>query len=830
MLPPLRTMVAVLLAALPLVATPSQDAPTETAIDKLVDERPRRIERHRSFRTITFERHVVDEGLELYVQSIPRARADRIDGLKAWYGRLADKVEGRLDEAVLGPARVGTEGPRRPVAVVVLASNGDWSNFLSGLEKGCARGKGGAFDAVLGAVVALEPAALGVNQRLDGLVDSFAHGFTHALLQAHAGCNERSPRPLWLVEGLARYAASCTDPAGKVVRTGEGLKTGSEVLAERMLGGGYAAHQVLPFADMLRHEYRWQYASEVPMPANGDSKEWWSRERALGRQGAVLIDLLLQDDDPDRRAGFLEFVGLALADENVTARFTELCGIDDLKALEVEFWSAVWKHRDRKQRGPLPEAVKASILRPSRATGAAPAVATPMILFAPRDAGSTLDRAAWLARSGDLDGALSILEALARAELADERSARELDRLTRAIEARDAWLTAAVAREGILRLEVDGKKKACRVVAWEEDQVTLEVGRKDVLHRTLAELPLEVLGKAIGDTVEGGYLRALGGDRRWQRDLPEGHGDDHLEADVEHLDRRAQVGRTVDALVRLEDALAAEEPLDRVLDELQSLEHGSLDAALEPTDRSALRSVLRRELIAGFSPDQVPELLHATEVFTAGDQLYLTYEFEDEAELLDFLDVPPLVGGMMGFPFDPSTIEGPGWRTLGGALVGKGQAGLHHKVPLGPPMTWRCNLRIGSGPATPEDLHFRFSFLEKVVGRSLVIANRMQRIAFPSESGQAYDGTKITDSYFLDQAYEYEMEIDREGAITMRYEGEEVYTGRTLLVEPGSWGLGALSNYPIGILRLEIGGSLAGADLGVLAETWAEQRLGMLGL
>ncbi|MCP4810735.1 MAG: hypothetical protein GY884_35825, partial [Proteobacteria bacterium] len=199
-------------------------------------------------------------------------------------------------------------------------------------------------------------------------------------------------------------------------------------------------------------------------------------------------------------------------------------------------------------------------------------------------------------------------------------------------------------------------------------------------------------------------------------------------------------------------------------------------------------------------------------------------------ELTDFVDAVPLVGGMMGLGFEPDHVEGPGWSVERGALLGRGQAGLHHLVPLGLPLTWSSSIRIGSGPAQPEAMHFRHSFLEESEARSVVIANRFQKVGFLGESGSVYDSTTASQDYFLDQPYDFHMEIDEQGAIVMSYEDEQAYTGTTIQAGPGLWGLGAVSNYPVGVLRVEISGSIDPATLGPLAEAWADAELTSLGL
>ncbi|MCP4805285.1 MAG: hypothetical protein GY884_08040, partial [Proteobacteria bacterium] len=183
------SLLAAFAAALALVLAAPQDA--EPDYDKLVDGRALRIERHDAFRTIEFERLTGADGLELYVQRIPRTNPERAQELLAWYEDLARKVGTRLDREVLGPSGIEEVRPRRPVAIVVLASVGDWTNYANHAEKACGSGYGGVFDEVFGAVVALDPAAIQSKPK-DGLTHSFCHAYVHAVLQAHAGCTDRS--------------------------------------------------------------------------------------------------------------------------------------------------------------------------------------------------------------------------------------------------------------------------------------------------------------------------------------------------------------------------------------------------------------------------------------------------------------------------------------------------------------------------------------------------------------------------------------------------------------------------------------------------------------
>lgn len=831
MLANLSRALLLLLLGLPMLVPAQDDEPLP---DRLVEGRPARIERHAAFRTIEFERHVVNPGLELFVQRIPRAGKQRLERLAGWYGELARKAEGRLDKDVFGPAGLGKDTPRRPVAVVVLASEGDWANFASKFEKGCVRGSGGGFDAILGAVVTVDPDIVG-NKPKDHLTRGFTHGFTHALMQAYAGSDGRSPRPLWLVEGLARYAVTCEDPAGLELLTGDDLQTVSEELAQRMLDGGYPNHMVMPFADMLRFEYRWQHLSQIPMPADGNQTTWWERERALGKQGAALIDLMLSDKHPERRAGFLDFVGRALLDENVTSRFTELCGVEDLTALEIEFWTAVFANRKEGSRGPLTEELLAAIRAPKKvaptpAPGAAPgepAVATTS--FAPRDPGSTLDRAAWLSRSGDLDGARTLLEELVTAGTTDQRVAREAGRLARAVEARDTWLADAVTKEAILRIEIEGKRKACRVVDWEADRVTLQVGRKDRFDLTLAELPLDQLGKVLGDTLEGCYLRALAGDKRWERDLPKDHDDELLVEDVEVLSTRSSLGRVIDILVTIEDLQGNPAACLPALEELAGLPDDPLQTLLDEAARSGLSGVARAVLDASFQPASALEGLNATEVHLDGDQLRLVYEFDQLTELEDFVIEAPGSRGP-AYPNLPlRTLDDSGFEVRNGALQGLGHRALRLKVKLGAPLQVETTAAFGDYEGSHCE-HFRQLLLYQRDGRCVNLENMHQRITWFSAGGFEESTTEAPAEYWPNQPYPFGFQLDADGNMTAQYGDEEVFTGKAAVTAPGDYVLCVYTESVISIHRLVLRGRLDDGSLEELRKDWVNSSLERLGL
>jgi hypothetical protein len=256
-------------------------------------------------------------------------------------------------------------------------------------------------------------------------------------------------------------------------------------------------------------------------------------------------------------------------------------------------------------------------------------------------------------------------------------------------------------------------------------------------------------------------------------------------------------------------------------------DHG--DAAEVAALRAELRAYARLALAVVFDLGGPPQLVHAGWEGLPGGRVRLTYDFDDPAQLADFVRDDEYLQGRRG-RLGELVGERTDVRVAGGALVGLGQAVLRHALGFAPPLTVRYQLafrqteELGSAD--------RWFVLLGVCddGRE-GYAGGLGRLDLEVAANHGVEAAIAEDRRPMYQNAAYAMELAHDGeTVTLTMDGERMQALPAGELQGGGLFLLYHSDYHVEIRELVIEGRLHEGELERARAAWIEQRLDERGL
>jgi hypothetical protein len=814
--------------------------PQEEVDGPLFVERQTRIERHALLGELDLLLAELDGGLEVYTQRSTRDRTRSIEQLTS----ILQSTEAAFDRRFAVPSGLKAERARGPVAVVLLDQQPLYERYLKAAGDFCTYSHRVNYDARLGAVVLLDSISSGEPAELALARTALHHAYVHALYHAYAGTDRRLIGPYWLTEGIALHLIASKGDGGPPVE-GPGLPHLSTLLSERLLDGGFPRKKLLPLAQLMgfpdRATFReWVLASS---PERDEYKSYWEREKVLAFQAACLLDLIVEQGGSAQEANLLAQFKLAVTGQEPAGPPEFGFGPGGLDRLEQRLWEVLLARHfggcpTEAPKPPVgaPEAVQAAFARVTE--GLLDAEGRPLALL-PDDPAWTLERAADDLASGRFGSARELLASLEFPEGAEdnERIVRLAELAGELAELRDEGIAALAAEGGRLRIEHEGKARNMRIEALVGSTLTLRIKRGETRTIELDELPLVTLSRALGDAASPRAdlaLAFLARESRWDRDLPEDLA--RLAGDLESLEPLFMSGSHKNALADLDrrtggvlDRAGAREALAD-LRQLEAAIEGGFPGLLSEKHLPLLRDRARKILGAAHGHDSVGQDLGSGVARIEGDRLILEYDFEEEAQLEDFLLDDTFHLGERRSVGDVAASTRPHARISGGTLDLLGSQGLRHHLELSAPLSVSWSLTVRD--SKPEDnlAMFGLVLLDSRSGHFISIANRITAVTFFRSGQPLQELGDAPTMYYPNMTYDLAFEVDASGRMTGTYNGETAFEDVADPPAAGAWGLFTQTNHRVLVDDLRIEAPLTEELMASARASWVELGLVDLGL
>lgn len=644
-----------LLAVLMLSASPAFGGAGATVQDS-VDASPARaafvggqdsrIVSHPYLSKIVLERFSPDEDFVFLVQKDPAAIAGAAEALAKKHVEWMEVVEARFLEQVVIPGDLQRSRGGAPHVVIVLTSDGDYRNYLNQAKHACGSYSGANYDPFLSATVLYKNTFSKQGTAIARHADQ-RHAFVHSLEQAYGTVGFRHPGPEWLAEGLAVLGA-LDDWNAKAPETGR-------VLPQRILaalvqlerGAQHRKGGLRLIRDLLKHEKRPAFRKQI----GGSPARFWQTASSLAMECGAFVFFLSEANGGQRRAALQEFSAEAFADHGggVVAAKT---AFGDLNQLDKEFWAYI--HSEYKK---VNSTHVVTVRGAPRSRVVAAPVETVVKKIEPRfdpttlalgldDMDARFGLALLDASQGRLKAAAEQLDAIAT-EYDDVRARREHGRAVALMDARDRFIAHLVVTQGTLRAKLDGDKFSAGISAV--DGRILKLGKN---RRGLDELAVDrisVVDWALAMSKEDvefatpltlAYAYGLVEDDRFKKKLRRAEDTDDLKRDAasygshiavgvlaEHVRCCAEMPAELLDVTGAEAVILAVSELSPYISELPFL----------TGRRDGLRKAagIAQEVVVEALP--IEELLRGRVEHLGEGRLRVTYDFEDESELQDFV-------------------------------------------------------------------------------------------------------------------------------------------------------------------------------------------------
>jgi len=799
---------------------------------------------NRYFKDVALESEESCAPLVLLVQKHPLDRPNYVATLANHYGKWLSRMTEVFDEQLAQPAGLTRAADRPYDCVCLLLSSGDYQNFRKVFYRA---GPYGHYDPVIGLTVSYS--AMGSfgaphHDRYRVLAP-----FVEGLLDAHYTGEEDTLPSWWLRTGIAGYFAAHLgrepsaldsrvlppDLPAEVVRV-LGDANGRDVYLMRL-------HELLELEDATAAWARVRArASAVEMKAS--SSTFWNVTSALP---ALWVHFLHDGDDGRYREAFRAMLRDAMGGSPVADAFAR--AFDDVPRADLEHRFLNWVIDRNLEADPSPvdRSSIAAALAPGEEPGS-PSAALDTSAIAPDedDPRTAHGLALQVALAGDLDGALTAIEALLEAgaepEPWPERLAREAFRLRELMRVRDAFLAHLAEEGGRLRLEVDGRSRTVSVERVEDGVIHLESDRAGLDRVEVDEVPIHGLAMEMSKYLSGSpdawlrfYPYVLAGDERWKRLLkqdPPAAGALRQDAQ-EWYPEVLELGRAAAELARLADA---GEPIDQgeaeqVLDAIRALLEGHGELALVAERRPALRELATAALGHFFDAAAQNTTLEGQLVHREDGRTSLTYEFERAEEAADFRRDDDYLSDMRDRieAGDPAP-EGDGFEVAHGSFAGTGALCYRLPVAFEAPVTLTVEVRYRPAPAVGDAVTYLWlgacddgegSYVMTDFAGNLTVIDR----------GSGYLATD-----FLPEGVSIEPTKPYVISLTVTAEEASSYKQGELVKHlpsgprtKGEFFVFVHSNVPLAIDRLEVTGVLSLSEAAREQAEWTELELTALG-
>jgi len=793
--------------------------------------------------------------LILLVQRPQKAERDHVERVAASYAPWLREMMIIFQHEYARPLELAPREEPLLMPWAVLASEGDWSNFLENTGDLEMDWQSAHYDTARHLGVTFEQRfakKIPPAKKRRGELAVFAR----ALLEAHRTAASSLPVPLWIRTGLAEYLTSyepTSDPRGIAERVVDadalgamGFALARAELRETCLLPLEELLAARDFAAVFELAAARARSGQHPVPKGDPIWGLWYAQTCLWMR------YLHDEADGMHREAIGRCIERSLKGQPAPAAFSSAFEGVDRPALERDFWA--WVAEQVRSSAPnlflvdgwVPATIEqpAAPVRPEPGPDAAeaPVAAALGLALSPDEVEARFALGLELARRGRLARAAVLLDELGASPAAGalaERLGRERARVGRFLELRREFLEHLREAERSLDLTWEGARLRARVESVEEDAVLLGENRRGVASLPLDEIdPLE-LSERMGDRridFDAGWMAlwpcALVGDDRARRlareEDPEAEA---LLADMrDDYPERLRVGAAAFELEALESsglpagAAQARATWDRV----RQLARSGSELDLVQGRLPALRQLARHALAPLGEELELSELLHGELERLAGGRLRLTYDFDDADQALDF--VPEPYAEDRRKPLPPiAVLEDSPFSVIGGRLVAGGAACSRHVLGFETPLVVRYQLTVLKD-GVEEHRHFLFLMAACDDGREAFSGMwNFGALETWDELAPRTRNEGQPTAYFFDTSYDMELRCDGRTLQAWR-DGELADEMPAGSGKAGGLFLWMHGDRRMAVDRVEIEARPQESALLRLRETWIEGRMSEAGL
>lgn len=656
------------------------------------------------FTRIEYSEHI-DGRFAFYIQANP--------GLPFYEKRLIgdylpqlQKLEGAFEKLLATPLKLPRHEQRPGYAVAILSSRGAYVDFQEGHQID-GHSMRAHYDPTRRLAVTYEQLYADQQQTRDER-QAILHEFVHALQHAYYSGPDLMPKPQWFAEGLAEYLAESQTATGKAVAAEQAavLLTMFEQGAGAIFANGL---RDLVTADGPGYG---QVVQAALRRAPGTVPDSEFADAALGAfyaQSTLLTQFLYDGKAGQYRGGYLRYVRAVMTGATGWQPFADAFGDGfDAGRMEAEF-IAFLRQRGRELRPRIDLAHDARL--PESKAGATGAGAPSAVIaidrtFSPEEL--ALDPTEWSsqlglalreARHGRLDEALARLTTT-EADDADgkARIERERARLDSLIAARNSLL----GKNRFVALDHDGKTIRGRVVEVENGIVTLTKGSATI-EIPMAALSAGTLDRELDKKRNQGlripglvraYLLVLGGEDEKAVDKHLTRAGAEVKALQRDLDGYPALQTLGEAAALIDGLARAPVPADRdgaaaTFETIRELLKRHAGTAVVQARNDELRRYATLLAEKTFDPTDPTCLGLKGDARLRDNEITLTYDFSDEAQLRDFVENNGYAPMLRGNSEQPAQLQQQGTK-----MRLAGTACYRHSMPFSAPFTVRLSLAL----------------------------------------------------------------------------------------------------------------------------------------
>jgi hypothetical protein len=659
------------------------------------------------------------------VQKPPKEDPTYVGRISKGYAELFARLEADFVREIAAPLGLSRRPGAETSVVVVLATFGDLQNYASTTQPPAHYRDGGLWDNRLAGTV-LHETPFVQRRAAHGRTYAALHGYAHVLLHAYSTSRKTHNWQTFAVEGLADWLAN-SQPYKRPPTEGAagtpppGAFKNFIAVATDPAKRWYAAHPLHEAVQSASYDF---YLSALAARAKREGRPepdvaeaYW----AYLRQASLYTHYLMGQEGGALRAPWLEYVKAELTGSRGASVLAASLSGERAKEVDRRFlWWVIEEHRRLFPKialhqptvlGLAPAEGDATAKGAATATGAAGGSATPaepalvtlaLDALTPR---ARLALAIWDVREGRAEDALAALTALAaevEVERFRERVDRERARVEQWIALRDAWLAAQAAGGGSLSWTEGDKRVKGKLLAVADGELRVDVRKRGEVTLALSALAAPGLArqmKGAGDLAEPWvryYPYVLAGDSKWKRLLK---GDDAgtaaLRADAadDYPERLREAG----ALGRLQALADRDEPRSpaegrEVLAAIDELRATAWDLEFVVARKPALRALAVAAYGMLFEEVGLDDVVRGKIEPLPGGRMRVSYDFSDPAQLDDFPERKDIL--FLRTMYKPLSVDGVGFRIVGGELTGRGKASRRWVLGMTAPMTVRYEMSL----------------------------------------------------------------------------------------------------------------------------------------
>lgn len=778
------------------------------------------------------------------------------------FGPFLTKLVSVFDERVVKSLGVTRRADRPLTPLVILASPGDLQNYLRLGHPADGFTSNAMFDARLG-IVLTAINSFDKPKATTALLHPVLREVFLALLRAHVAAPLKDVPSMWLREGLA---STFSFPRGAQVDALDKPQPRIEdlrCLVENCHNPKARNTLIMPvsaLASFTSWEGVWAKAYGLNASASNSGAKL---SASFGAQSALWAYFLTLGREGKYKDRFDKYQKLAFTGQSGADSLSFAFANMTLPDLDRDFWAWVYDEHARLAPetaidkadlvglfDPIPkEGVVDEIVARAKQS-LTPAVVEPP--FAPaslaigeHDVASRHGLALQSARSGDLEGARTALEAIAKSNPPApdaDRIARDLVRVSAAIALRDGFLSSLIARNARLALEINGKKVNAPVSKVENGQIVFGDNSFGAKTLPLSALdPLDVARQTDKREYQGSaptwtraWLFLLAGDAKWEKMLKA----DSTEArDVQDdgsiwYRDRLQTGIAASLIEKLAQlplpkSRAEAEPILAMIRELLKT-HAEASCVL--LKKPALQKFATSALEASSSAADGSEFVRGKFTKASDGVVTLVYEFEAAAEAYDFTqDTGHLAEWRKSFASGSLPEEGSAVVVKGGSLLMRGNAFWRLPIGFEAPITMSAEFTIPDeeGKLTRAPT-IAFQLCDDGKDSFVHVDCLGNLNVVDTSTGAAGHASSPFRMFYPGRSYR--LDVVHDGVnVSSTLDGKEATKGEVGKLQSGGVEVLAISASILRLNRLEITGKLDALSLSAARAAWVKKSLADMG-